>query len=384
MTAYPLRLLLIDDDEDDILLTRDLIAEQGEDGWTVESVMTAAEGRAAMARHGYDVYLIDYRLGAESGIELVQDVRAAGSLAPLIVLTGQGDEEIGIAAIQAGADDYLVKGHLTAAELERSARYAYERKRAEQERFQLLRERAARAEAEAAVAARDQFIAIAAHELKTPLTTIYGNMQLLRRSLVRAGSLSARDQRLLEVAVDQLSRLTSLLNSMLDVSRVSSGQISLNRHALEICAFTRRVVDEVQAGLEHHTIVTSIPLAPILVLADDLRLEQVLQNLLNNAVKYSPGGGRITVTLEQQGTDVCISLSDEGLGIPAANLPYLFQRFYRAETADTRHIVGMGVGLAIAHEIVALHDGRIEVESQEGVGSTFRVYLPILVQPASS
>ena len=379
MDTHALRLLLVDDDEDDILLTRELIAERPDAAarWAFDAVTTADEGREALLRGDFDVYLIDYRIGAESGIDLVREARAAGSLAPLIMLTGQGDEEVGLAAIQAGADDYLVKGRITGSALERSIRYAVERKRAERERIQLLRERAARAEAEAAVRARDQLLALASHELKTPLTAVVGNIQLLQRSLLRAGVLTPRDEHRLRVAVSQLERLSELVNTMLDVSRIATGQLQLARAPLDLCAFARRVVDEASAGSERHELSVHVPDEPVVVEGDELRLEQELQNLIGNAIKYSPDGGPVEVRVERRPGAAALAVRDYGIGIPAEALPRLGERFYRADNARLRQIAGMGMGLTIVSEIVARHGGRLEVESAEGQGSTFTVLLPL-------
>ena len=117
----------------------------------------------------------------------------------------------------------------------------------------------------------------------------------------------------------------------------------------------------------------------ILVNADPLRLEQVVHNLVNNAVKYSPTGGGVTVRVERQAELALLSVSDEGLGIPAGALPQLFQRFYRADNVTAHHISGMGIGLYVVREIVTRHGGTVEVTSTEGAGSTFRVSLPLAV-----
>jgi signal transduction histidine kinase len=109
-------------------------------------------------------------------------------------------------------------------------------------------------------------------------------------------------------------------------------------------------------------------------------LEQVIQNLVQNAIKYSPTGGSVRVQLEQRGTLACMAVHDQGIGIPSAALPQLFQRFYRAKNADDQHISGMGIGLSIVEEIVSLHGGTVEVQSTEGQGSTFTICLPLLEQ----
>jgi signal transduction histidine kinase len=126
--------------------------------------------------------------------------------------------------------------------------------------------------------------------------------------------------------------------------------------------------------------------APLIIVGDYVRLRQVVQNLLDNALKYSPDGGAVQVELEQDDDQACIRITDQGIGIPAAALPHLFQGFYRAANVNSHRISGMGIGLYVVNEIVTMHEGTVEVTSDEGVGSTFTLYLPLmqrsLLQPA--
>jgi PAS domain S-box-containing protein len=249
-----------------------------------------------------------------------------------------------------------------------------ERRQAEIERAELLeREHAARSVAEAAVRVRDTFLSTAAHELKTPLTVLLGNVQLLQR---RAASLAERDERLLRIIGEQAARLNRLIAVMLDISRLQIGQLTITRAPLDIGAMVQRVVDDVRPTLVQHTLTCRLPDTPLMIEGDELRLEQVLQNLLNNAIKYSPAGGPITVQVERQGEGVYVAVADQGIGIPQANLPMLFQRFYRADNVDPQQISGMGIGLYVVRAIVELHGGQVNVVSPDGGGSIFTVYLP--------
>jgi signal transduction histidine kinase len=253
-----------------------------------------------------------------------------------------------------------------------------ERKRVELERAQLLiRERNARADAEAAVRVRDQFLSIASHELKTPLTSLLGNTQLIRRRTAREGGLNERNQYLLGVIEQQAMRLNKLIEALLDISRIQNGQLTITREQVDLDALSRRVVREVQPILHQHTIEVLSADAPLTVEGDELRLEQVLQNVIQNAVKYSPSGGPITLRLAAQHDQACVMVTDQGIGIPRKSLPHLFQRFYRADNADSEHISGLGVGLYVVKEIVGLHGGAIDVASTEGQGSTFTIRLPL-------
>jgi PAS domain S-box-containing protein len=230
-----------------------------------------------------------------------------------------------------------------------------------------------------ALATRDQFFSIAAHELRTPLTSLLGNAELLRRRLLREDRLSERDQRALRVIVEQGRRLTQLIAALLDLSRLERGQFALELQPLELGELARRIVEETLPSLDRHEVALNLCEEPLPVRADALRLEQVLQNLLQNAVKYSPDGGQITVTLERRDGRAVVAIADHGIGIPAAAQDGLFQRFYRA-VGEHSHISGLGVGLYVVKEIVDRHGGEVWVESAEGAGSTFFVALPLAAE----
>lgn len=232
-------------------------------------------------------------------------------------------------------------------------------------------------QAQDAVQARDAFLSIAAHELKTPLTSLLGYAELLHRRLTRNPVAEERELRLLNVIVDQTRRLNRLIGVLFDLSRLQTGQFTIARSPLDVVALTARIIGEVQPTLERHQLHFAPPATPIYIIGDDLRLEQVLQNLLQNAVKYSPNGGTIDVSLTQHHDWVRLVVRDQGMGIPAEALPNIFRRFYRAANAERRNDGGMGVGLYVAQQIVELHGGHIDVESVEGRGSTFTVWLPL-------
>lgn len=245
----------------------------------------------------------------------------------------------------------------------------------------LAREQAARAEAEEAVIVRDQFLSLASHELKTPLTALLANEQMLRRRIAREGGLSERNQRSLNLLSTQALRLKDLIELMLDVSHIERGQLVIDRTLLDLNDLVRRAVEETQLTTERHTIAFNAAPNPLPVRGDALRLEQMLQNLLQNAIKYSPRGGTIAVACEQADDMASITIRDEGIGIPVAAQEKLFDRFYRASNADPMHISGMGIGLYVVQEIVRQHGGTITVTSAEGEGSAFTVRVPLTHDP---
>ncbi len=232
--------------------------------------------------------------------------------------------------------------------------------------------------AQEAVRLRDSFFSVAAHELKTPLTVLLGQAQLLERRAARDSQLSSRDQRAISIIASQVLNINQMINELLDVAHMEQGQFRIEYTPLDIKLLVQRVVDEIQPTLSQHGLVFETGVESLMVAGDGLRLRQVFHNLIQNAIKYSPNGGTVTVRLERNDPWGYLHVIDQGIGIPRDALPRLFQRFYRAANADAHQFRGMGVGLYVVKEIITLHGGTVEVASTEGVGSTFTVRLPIL------
>ena len=241
----------------------------------------------------------------------------------------------------------------------------------------LGREQKAHAEAQAAIMLRDQFLSISSHELRTPITTLLPTVEILERQLSRTLPLDERLRQSIATMYRQVARLQTLIATMLDVTRIERGQLTIANDPLDLASLVRTIVDEVQLTTQMHSIELIAPCGTILVRGDAVRLSQVLFNLLQNAIKYSPDGGTIRVDMTRTPREVAVSVTDHGMGIPPDAVPHLFERFYRAPPVRSEHISGMGVGLYVVGEIVALHGGEVTVSSTEGVGSTFTVRLPI-------
>ncbi len=222
---------------------------------------------------------------------------------------------------------------------------------------------------------KDEFISIAAHELRTPLTAIKGYAELLDRRLsTQAGRES--DRRSLGVIRKQAERLAGLVNEMLDVSRIEAGRLQLNTEPFDLAELAGEVVNSMRLSSEaHHLSLAAEP--GIEVRGDTARIEQVLINLISNAVTYAPEGGDVDVRVWREDDMALVSVRDRGVGIAPEELPHLFDRFYRAPRAGVMRSGGMGLGLYICQEIVSRHGGTIRAESIEGVGSTFTFSLPL-------
>jgi K+-sensing histidine kinase KdpD len=241
-------------------------------------------------------------------------------------------------------------------------------------------EQQARAMAEEAVRLRDAFFSIAAHELRTPLTALLGQIHLLQQRMVRtAESHDPRDLRSLQVINEQVRRLNKMIGTLLDASRLEASALRVEREPIDLVLLIKRIIDEVRPTLSMHSIEVET-VASAQVLGDPLRLEQVYQNLISNAVKYSHRGGLIQLRISVEGQEALVAVTDRGIGIAPEAQERIFQRFYRAPNADAERISGMGIGLYVVRELIELHGGRITVSSSEGVGSTFTVYLPLANQ----
>jgi len=252
-----------------------------------------------------------------------------------------------------------------------------DRRQAEAEREQLLaREKAARADAEAANRIKDEFLAVLSHELRTPLNPILGWSRLLR-----TGKLN---QQKTEYALETIERNTKLqiqlIDDLLDISRILRGKLSLNVAPMDLALIIEAAKETISLAAEAKSIQIRVELEPVskMIMGDFNRLQQVVWNLLSNAVKFTPSGGQIKVYLKYDEDYARMTVKDTGKGINPEFLPYVFEYFRQADSSTTRQFGGLGLGLAIARQIVDLHGGSIKVESAgEEQGATFIVTLPL-------
>ncbi|GCF08559.1 sensor histidine kinase [Dictyobacter arantiisoli] len=226
---------------------------------------------------------------------------------------------------------------------------------------------------------KDQFLSIASHELKTPITTIRGQAQLTLRKLAKQkkhlGELDGISTAL-ERINEQTSRLTALIDELMDVSSMRTGKVVLHERLVNISDLCREVVED-QRLLTERTIELQVPVDPVPMLIDSDRMTQVLTNLVSNALKYSPDKSVVEVCVKREGDTVLLVVQDHGCGIAKDQQDHIFESFYRTPDAQSSSKRGLGLGLAITKDIVERHQGRIRVESEPGHGSTFMVEIPI-------
>jgi signal transduction histidine kinase/ActR/RegA family two-component response regulator len=336
-------------------------------------------GIAAALHSPPDVVVTEGALAEDLARGLRADARTRRL--PVLATTTRAEAE----GVRPGLDcdvDELLPEPLSAREL--CARVDAQARRAGAREEALRLEKAARAEAEASNRAKDEFIAMISHELRTPLGAILIWAQLLKSDEM--------DQAAISRAVGMIERstktLAKLIDDLLDVSRIIAGKLTFETRPIDLRPVVEAALDAAAPAAEAKAIelrraLPGSPLPP--VSGDPGRLQQVVGNLLANAVKFTPDGGRVEVRVERAGTIARIIVADTGNGISPDFLPFIFERFRQADTTSTRKQKGLGLGLAIARQIVELHGGAIEASSDgEGRGSTFKVTLPLLVSPGLS
>jgi phosphoserine phosphatase RsbU/P len=370
----PVRILLVEDNPGDARLLRLTLQEAESLRFDLGHAARLSEALDAVREGPPDVVLLDLSLPDAHGMETVTRMLDAAPAVPIIVLTGLTDETVAVQAVQAGAQDYLVKGSVDGGTLARAIRYAMERKRMEMERAGLLRnEQEARAAAEAAVNARDEVLRIVAHDIGNSLSAVKIHAMVLERTLP-PGDVEARKRT--EAIRNLTQQMDRLRQDLLDVAAIEAGRLSFEPGETALAEVVDDVLGTVagMAAEKSLAVESSVPAELPAVWADRERLHQVLSNLVGNAVKFTPAQGRIRVSAERDGDNVRVAVEDSGPGIPAEHLENVFDRFWQARS--TRR-AGAGLGLAIARGVVEAHGGRIRATSEVGRGTTFEFTLPV-------
>lgn len=254
-----------------------------------------------------------------------------------------------------------------------------EKRKAEERDRLLIREQAAREQAENANKAKDQFLAVLSHELRTPINTIVGWAYLLKNGLL--------DEPTMREACESIERSSKLqmrlIEDLLDVSRMLAEKLSIESTPVELGAIVAAAVSAARFSFQEKSLELTVQGCPppLWVSGDAVRLEQVISNLLNNAIKFTPAGGRIAVQLSGENGQAQIKISDSGVGISASAMPHIFEHFRQADSSATRQRGGLGLGLSIVHHVVEAHGGSVVAQSPgEGQGATLIVGLPLLDQ----
>ena len=370
MINHSNHVLIIEDNPGDADLIRLRLVESKSDV-DVSCVDRLADGLESLERTPPSVVLLDLNLPDSRGAETFRRVLSKAPGVPVVVLSGQDDEELAVRAVHQGVQDYLVKGAFDGKQLARALRYAMERQALltslDMSRKQQLQ-------------FKDQFLSHVSHELRTPLTCIHQFVTILLDGL--AGPVSNEQREHLDTLMRSVNQLRTMIGDLLDASRAESGKTRLERQCLVIADLVRHAVAMQRPSAEQKKIRLEmagdgrIPM----VHADPERVLQVLTNLVHNAIKFTPSGGSVMVKACLTETDpdfAYISVSDTGVGISPDARPLIFERMYQAPDSIDDSRKGLGLGLYIAKEIVRLHGGKIWVESEPGQGSTFTFSLPL-------
>jgi len=392
VTAAP-RILVVDDEEPVVVTIQGILELEGYD---VIGTVSATEAIEKIQAEYFDVVLTDLRMGDVDGIDLLRELQKQASHTAAIVLTGYGSVESAVNALRQGAYDYLLKP-CDILQLRTTVARAIERTRMAGELRQHMHDleqanetvRALNLELEARVdratvelrdqiAAKDEFMSTVSHDLKSPLTFIKGMANLRRRRAVPTPEtqpfLDALEQ--IEAAA---GRMAQQLDELVDASRLESGRpLELRREEVDLVELARKAISQHQLTTDRHALYVSTELPKLLGLWDGIRLRRVLDNLIDNAVKYSPRGGTVelSIGIDELARAAVLSVADRGEGIPAADVEHIFERFRRGRNVEGR-IPGTGIGLAGVHSIVELHQGTIAVDSEVGRGTRFTIRLPL-------
>lgn len=365
--AQPIRVLLIDDDEDDYVLVRSLVGKAEAIRIDLAWTHRFEEALSAMCRQDADVYLVDYQLGVQTGLDLLDRAIAAGCDDPVILLTGQKDPALDAAALRAGAVDFIAKQELSAPLIERSIRYAVERAAG-------ARLAAALREQKEIARVRERLLGIVGHDLRNPLASIATAGHVLAMD----AALDIEQRRHIgRTILSSAERMGRIIGDLLDFTRARLGNgIPVAPADIDVFDVLRSVIDELRVANPGRTLLVRTS-GDGHVCWDPQRIAQVISNLVANALAHGAVGTPVTVEANGTGQGMTIAIHNQGDAIPAERAEMLFDPFQRGSADEAaRPSDGLGLGLYIVKEIVAGHGGRVTVESSPERGTTFAVTMP--------
>ena len=348
--------------------------------------------------NNFDLILLDYRLPDIDGLNLIVQIKDLNIDLPIIVLTGQGDEEIAVEMMKSGAADYLSKSKIDPSylskaignairihEAEKAVTWANQRLRASNELLTLKNQELERQQQQIklqniqlqeAYNLKSEFLATMSHELRTPMNAIMGFSQLLMRQY--PDPLSEQQQNLVQRIFNNSKNLLDMINEMLDFSKIESGKLESKPQRFDLNYLIKLTAEELRSLTEQKqlNLITKVELKDRFVVQDSNFMKRILINLLSNAIKFTETGEIKVKAWEIDATTIAISVSDTGIGIAPEDCDKIFQAFRQADQTFTRQHSGTGLGLAITKSLVSMMKGKISVESEIDQGSTFTVEIP--------
>ncbi len=367
-------ILIVDDKPENIIALKRILEKNG---FEVDSALSGEEALKKVLKNTYETIILDVQMPGLDGFEVAESVSGYSKTKdiPIIFLSAVNvNKEFISKGYASGGRDYLVKPFDPDVLVLKVKTFIklYEQTCALQNMQQaLVEEIDFRKQAERT---KDEFITMASHELKTPLTSIKGYMQMVERSIER--DLKEDAKKFMERTRQQLEKLNILIDDLLDTSKIASGKLEFKNRIYDIDPIIDNAVDIIRQTYPSHNIIKTGN-ADVKIYGDAIRIEQVILNYLTNAIKYSPDSSEILFDVSLLGTDeVLVNVTDSGIGIPKDKQEQLFTKFYRVEESSNR-FQGLGMGLYICAEIIKRHHGRFGVDSEPGKGSSFYFTLPI-------
>jgi signal transduction histidine kinase len=374
MKRAALQVLLVEDNSGDALLLREMFKKEKPGSFQLTHVSSLGEALALLAKGGMDIVLLDLGLPDGHGLDTVRRAHAVAPEIPLIVLTGLEDEALVAEAMKEGAQDYLIKGQIENRALPRALRHSIERQRMQSE-TDLIRTNQ--------MQFKDEFLSHVSHELRSPLTAIHQFVTILQDGL--AGALVPEQHQYLQIVLRNVKQLDSMINDLLDVTRVQSGKLLMQLQYASASDAITYVVNtlDVAAKAKGIALDSDIQDGLPMVCADPTRIRQILVVLVDNAIKFTPTGGVVRVKA-RTGDDpnlVVLEVSDTGCGISPDFTERVFERLFQAPDPAWAGRKGLGLGLYICKELVTLQGGHIWAKSVLGQGSAFSFTLPVFSLP---
>ena len=379
-----LRLLLREDDTNDVLIVRRRLAAELPNG-EVAHVATKPEFTDALKAGGWDLILSDYMLRTFHGLDALVLARELSPDIPFLFLSGMVGDEVAVESLKAGATDYVLKdrpARLVPA-IQRALKEAEVLAKRRQDEKEMRRIQAELAESNRNLLRKNHeiqdFYHTLSHELKTPLTSAGEFISIVMDGL--GGPVNKTQLEYLAIAKESCNQLRDCINDLLDATRLDTGKLTIDLKPVSLDELAHRVASSMKPAFAQKKISLTEKIAPNLpqIPLDEYRITQVINNLLNNGLKFSPAGGTIVLKVREAKTNpewVEVSVSDSGCGIAKEHREHIFDRLYQVKAGDAATGQGLGLGLYLCRELVQLHGGNIWVESEPGRGSTFTFVLP--------
>ncbi|MEH2378860.1 MAG: ATP-binding protein [Nostoc sp.] len=392
-----LKILVVDAEEVDRIAVRSALTKAGVE-MELSEVRDGNDAFSALSTTTYDCVFLSYHLLDQDALTLIQQLRSSEIKVPLVVLTAQGDEQIAVQLLKAGATDYLSKSRISPETLTQVLRSAIRVYRAEMQAAlanqqlretheQLIRKNQELERQQQhiqmqnfnlleASQLKSDFLATISHELRTPMNAIIGFSQILLRP--KLAQLTHQQADMIERILNNGKHLLMLLNEVLDFSKLEAGRLDLKAEIFDLSKVINLAVGEMRslADAKNLSLLVQTDLQNTLVFNDPVRLKQILINLLSNAIKFTESGEIWVEAKELAENRVVILVGDTGIGIAPKNFKRIFEAFRQVDQTITRKYPGTGLGLAIIDSLVRMMGGKIFLESKLGIGSMFKIELP--------